>query len=325
MCTHTIASFLHTLPPAAEEYGTPPSPIPTDPMLELIASRQVVPMTSGSFGYSGRFLEHLNLLDSIIHKMAIQFGAVEESYPVLVDLNEMLNNGYLHSFPQHAFFVSSVSEESGCIDEVASEARNADMPRLAETLKRRNTLRAGLAPTVCYNCFHSRRGTHLDGEPSIVTARNTVHRYESRNTVGLERLQSFQMREVIFFGTPDNVQQQRSKLQQESISLAQHLNLHFRVLETTDPFFALDAANKRTFQAAMKLKYEMQCFIPQTKKWLAVASFNLHRDHLIKAYMITGSSQTLHSGCIGFGLERLLYAIYCQQGLTANFIEDNNA
>ena len=56
-------------------------------------------------------------------------------------------------------------------------------------------------------------------------------------------------------------------------------------------------------------------YLPYEKKWLAVGSFNNHLDTLTKAYSIKSkNNKKINSGCVGIGYERLLYAIYSQQG-----------
>ena len=315
MCERVVSSFERIPFTPVDEYGSPPISFPEHPLPHLIQTNQVMPLTFGSFGYKGHFLRNLNLLDERIQSIATDYGAIEELYPVLVDLEAMIQNGYLHAFPQHLFFVSSVREGAQGIDEVSSDAKMGNLNQIKHTLRRQNRLRAALAPTVCYNCFEARRSTKLQETPSIVTARNLVHRYESLNTTGLERLQSFNMREIVFFGSAEEVETIRSELKQQAINMSLNLGLYFRVTEATDPFFALDAADKRLFQSLMKLKFEMQCFIPQTSKWLAVASFNVHGSHLSGIYDIHRISSSVYSGCVGFGLERLLFSIYCQRGM----------
>ena len=64
------------------------------------------------------------------------------------------------------------------------------------------------------------------------------------------------------------------------------------------------------------LKYELLAAIPHQKKDLAVGSINYHMDMFSSAFEIKVPSGSLaHSGCIGIGMERLAFALYCQHGV----------
>ena len=96
--------------------------------------------------------------------------------------------------------------------------------------------------------------------------------------------------------------------------------LKFRVLTASDPFFATGSERKRVYQMAMDLKYELQVYIPHSKSWLAVASFNNHQQSLVVPYNINfNSTSPLFSGCVGYGYERLAYALYSQFGTNEIF------
>jgi hypothetical protein len=58
--------------------------------------------------------------------------------------------------------------------------------------------------------------------------------------------------------------------------------------------------------------------MPHADQWVAVASFNNHEATLTNAYGLTetsaGSDKPTHSGCVGFGFDRLVYGVLCQFG-----------
>ena len=72
--------------------------------------------------------------------------------------------------------------------------------------------------------------------------------------------------------------------------------------------------NKKVFQDAMDLKYEIIAEIPFLKKEIAVGSINFHLNTFGKAFKIKRKGKFIYSGCIGIGFERLLLALYSQHG-----------
>jgi hypothetical protein len=65
-----------------------------------------------------------------------------------------------------------------------------------------------------------------------------------------------------------------------------------------------------------EVKYELLFHIPDREAPLAASSFNLHRDFYTSVYDIAFADETrAESACMGFGLERWLYAFVRQKGL----------
>ena len=99
------------------------------------------------------------------------------------------------------------------------------------------------------------------------------------------------------------------------VQLFEAWGVKFRLISASDPFYSSTAAKKRAYQGAMGLKFEGQCWLPHRNRWLSVASFNLHEKILVDAYSIdAGSEAGLWSGCVGYGYERMVYALYSQFG-----------
>ncbi|MBS0331334.1 MAG: hypothetical protein JSS35_01075 [Proteobacteria bacterium] len=138
----------------------------------------------------------------------------------------------------------------------------------------------------------------------------------------LSRLQTFRMREIVFFGTSEFVVEHRDWWIEAFARMLRDWKARFRFVAATDPFFLASSAQKRAYQSMRKLKYECQLHIPHTDQWVAVASFNNHEASLTDAYGLRedageGPSRT-HSGCVGFGYDRLVYALLCQFGLDSS-------
>ena len=119
----------------------------------------------------------------------------------------------------------------------------------------------------------------------------------------------------MFVGTEPFVLEARETLIGRLAQLLTQLQLKSRIETANDPFFANDAAMKSVFQNAHRLKYELLADIPHLGRDIAVGSINLHTDFFGKAFGITlPGGQPAHSGCIGVGMERMAYALFCQHG-----------
>ncbi len=289
-----------------------------DPFPHLSGTRQVVENAPGIFVYQGEFLKILRTVDHVFYKYALEHGALDQDYPSTVPVSSLMANGYLSGFPQHALLVSRFHSDLESIEGAATVARSdeKDPFELKPFLQQPEQV---LAPTVCYHCFESLRDYELPGGKTEFTAIQKCHRYEAKNTVSLERLQTYTMREIIFFGAKEYVQQRRTEILEHAQETLSDWGLTFRVLNAYDPFFATESEKKRTYQNLMGLKIELQAYLPHSDKWISVASFNSHLDTLVNSYGISsGGDEKLFSGCVGYGYERLVYSIYSQFGADVN-------
>ena len=71
------------------------------------------------------------------------------------------------------------------------------------------------------------------------------------------------------------------------------------------PFFTSDFEVKANHQRRMKMKYEYCALLGDADDGLAILSSNLHGTTFSKTFNIKGNGFPVHTGCLGFGLERL--------------------
>ena len=85
----------------------------------------------------------------------------------------------------------------------------------------------------------------------------------------------------------------------------------------TTPFF-LEVGNKiAKFQSAQDLKHELLLLNGNNK--IAVGSFNNHLNHLTNAFNFQSNKKIPYtSACIGFGIDRFVYALFLQLGNNIN-------
>jgi seryl-tRNA synthetase len=281
----------------------------------LEARAEITPSSPGVYQYSGRFLAAMRALDALIAKFADGIGAVEEDYPATLPTALLHRSGYLKAFPHHALFVAPVRYDQDAI----SAAQSLDLAEPANRTAATGLLDSPsrtLAPTVCYHVFNARQDSAMT-HGTTISASSHCHRFET-GFVTLERLMTFRMREIVFFGSAEHVQARLDHCLGWFEDLLKSWDISFQTVTASDPFFANAADSKRLFQAIRTLKREVRLYIPATDRWISVASFNNHADSLSKAFAIEGEdAERPQSGCVGFGLERLLYGLYSAFGLEA--------
>ncbi|OEJ93877.1 class-II aminoacyl-tRNA synthetase family protein [Streptomyces thermolilacinus] len=159
--------------------------------------------------------------------------------------------------------------------------------------------RLGLPHATCYGAylFHERR--QLAGD-TLVTLVNRCFRNEA-SYGGLNRLMSFQMREIVALGSFDHTQQVLAEFTDRILRFAEALGLPLTKTAATDPFFEEGGA-RALLQRLSPVKFELQYGD------LAIASVNTHRNFFGERCDITlpGSGEHAYTSCVAFGLERWL-------------------
>ena len=173
-----------------------------------------------------------------------------------------------------------------------------------------------LSPTVCHHLYNAIKETTIPSPGIVATAQGNCFRYESRNMRSLERLWNFTMREIIFVGEDDFVQERLAEARGLLRPLMDDLDLTYDTITATDPFFIGAYRDQAAYQAAFDLKYEVRASLPYKSDTLAVASYNRHGDffgRILEIQNADGSSA--NTGCFAVGYERLALAILAQHGL----------
>jgi len=171
-------------------------------------------------------------------------------------------------------------------------------------------------PSTCYHCYAAYRDSILP-ENTAITAITKCHRFEAANHQDFGRLLEFSLREVIFLGKPDYVRSTREQCLNMVETLAEEWALYGELVQANDPFFTNDFSAKAGHQQRMAMKYEYRMNIPGQDKKLSILSSNVHGVSFSKTFNIKHTRSPLHTGCLGFGIERMALAIVAQHGLEA--------
>ncbi len=270
---------------------------------------------SGVVGRSGAFMRLLGRLDAALERLAVRdFRAVPQSYNSLVPSDWLRRAGYFGSFSHSVTFAVHLKEDFEAIERFGKRHRQGESPTF-EDIRELAPPEYCLSPAVCYHTYGALMGQSLSVRTvSAFTGHGRCFRYESKNLTGLDRLWEFSMREIVWLGDREAVLGAREAAINAVWRLVDLLDLSARLETACDPFFANDFPSLRFFQLAYDLKYELQVDVaPGTS--IACASFNYHDRFFGNRFEITAQGDVAHTGCAAFGLERLLYACFCQHGL----------
>jgi len=282
----------------------------------LLAAGLVSECGEGQLAFAEPLISLLAGLDRRIRGIVVEeFGATEYRYPTLIRTDVLDTAGYPAAFPQFLMLVTRLHEDLDVYREFqrTSEATGTRDPAV---LRHCRNLDYCLPPTMCFHTFAQYRGRVLPGVgPHVVTSAGKSFRHEGRYATTLERLWDFTIRETVFFGGRNEVLDAREKLMGKIFALVEEWGLDGYCQAASDPFFVgVDPATKAWSQRLLGLKYELRLRLGSGRD-LAVGSFNFHDDFFGRNFDITrtGAGPVI-SGCAGFGLERLVYALLCRHG-----------
>jgi seryl-tRNA synthetase len=285
-----------------------------DPHPILESAGDLFKYGSGRYGLGPKILSLCDYFDREFVKLSQKFSATPHQFPSLIGAEVLDRCKYLKSFPHALTFASHLHEDLEAIRGFASSVRWQE-DHLSCKEGSMDAIQCLLSPTVCFHCYAWLQSQRLS-EPKTITAIGKCFRYEAGSMNGLERLWDFNMREIIFVGPQEFVLKQRQKAIDETVALLDQWELSYQIKSATDPFFIEEFSNQTAFQLAFELKFEIRAALPYKEDSLAVGSFNYHQDFFGRTFDIQNNAgQASHTGCVGFGLERMALAFFAQHGM----------
>ncbi|MFF5204962.1 aminoacyl--tRNA ligase-related protein [Streptosporangium sp. NPDC000396] len=233
--------------------------------------------------------------DAMFRDLAHAAGAGERRCPALIDLRVMERCRYLRLFPQNAYLVDELPHHQPLLSRLRDGSATLDELRRPSGYM--------LNPALCFHFYDELAGTRSDGL-TVVTAEGDCFRHEATGRLDRFRLPSFTMREIVFFGAPDEVERLRGELMEQVWQLYRALGLYGRIETATDPFYYVEDSAMRQHQLLAQVKYELVASRPGGGE-SAIASFNNVRDSLCRQFDIRRTDEgVMHSGCVAFGVDR---------------------
>ncbi|HTH96970.1 MAG TPA: amino acid--[acyl-carrier-protein] ligase [Stellaceae bacterium] len=278
---------------------------------ELIEAGLLIPTgVDGLYGRSAVFESVVEGLERSISRMAAPDGAELMRFPPMMSRKDFLASGYLKGFPHlfgsvHCFCGNEADHRQ--LLEYAGEGKD-----FSDLLEPSGVV---LTPAACYPVYPvvSRRGTLPPGGRLI-----DVSAYCFRHEPSLDpcRMQLFRMRENIRVGSADEVLDFREKWLQRGLKWVERLALPAVSDLANDPFFGRGGKLMAAGQRDQQLKFELLVPVTSTEKPTACLSFNYHMTHFAEIWPIhQADGELAHTGCVGFGLERLTLALLRHHGL----------
>ncbi|MER5698834.1 hypothetical protein ABT255_32540 [Streptomyces mirabilis] len=248
---------------------------------------------------TGPLLDLAETCDRTFRRIAARWDARPQHHPALLPAEGLSPVDYLPSFPHLATFAVPLAPAADHLQAFAATARQE--PSAALEQARLAVPGDVLTPAACYHVYLHHRGQELSA-PLVATTRNTCFRREEYYAP-LRRQWSFQMREIVYVGTREEVSEFLSQARGMVDELTARLGLPVEWEAANDPFFEPAANPRYLAQKLHPTKYEACC------QGLAIASANMHEDHFGEAYGISRDGRPASSGCIAFGIERWLYSL----------------
>jgi seryl-tRNA synthetase len=290
-----------------------PSSFQADPHPLLAERGEIVLFGRGRYGFGPKMVALMEYFDIQVRRMAAAFQAPAHQFPSLIGADVLERCRYLQNFPASLNLVSHLREDHRVLQDFARSAR-CDGKELVCEHGHMSGIECLLSPSVCFHWYMWLRDSSLP-KPVAITALGKCFRFESANLSGLERLWDFSMREIIFVGPADYVLASRSTLVELCVQFLNELGMAYEITTATDPFFVDSYAVQAAYQQGFELKFELLAPLPYSGKKLAIGSINYHQDFFGRSFAIEISGKPAHTGCIGFGYERLALAFLAQHGL----------
>lgn len=286
-----------------------------DAWSELLKREWVTQVGEGHVILRGPAAKLMKLIDRRVDRLfAKEFEAELEVYPSTIKCETLDRVHHFTSFPEHVDFVSHLKSDVDVLGEFSKACGETGWkPEYHE--KKMGSVDFAISPSCCYHCYEGREGWRIAGAGAAVTATLGCHRFEGANHQSLTRLRAFTMREVIFVGTPAYVIGCRAKAEELIIQWAKDWELVGSFETANDMFFTDDYAVKASFQRQQQAKKELLLRIPSENRSISVFSSNFHAVTFGKAFDIRVGNRPATTGCLGWGYERWIYAIFSQFGL----------
>ena len=289
-----------------------------DAWAPLLERKWVTPVGQGHVILRGPASKLMSLINSKIEKMFVTaFQAELEIYPATISCKTLDRCNHFTSFPEHIDFVAHLKSDVDVLNKFSEECKAGGWaPERHEGRMGENDF--AISPSCCYHCYEGMEGWDLTAPGRCTTMTVGCHRYEGANHKTMSRLRSFNMREIVWVGQPRFVIEGRAKAEELIVQWAKDWEVVGTFETANDMFFTQDYAVKASFQRQQQAKKELKLLIPSEGQSISVFSSNFHAMTFGKAFNISVGGRPATSGCLGWGFERFVYAIFSQFGLDTN-------
>jgi hypothetical protein len=280
----------------------------------LLERKWVTQVGQGHVILRGQAARLASVIDARIDRIFGEaFQAEREFYPATILCKTLDRIHHFTSFPEHIDFVAHLKSDLDVINQFSNECREKGWsPQAHQTRMADNEF--AICPSCCYHCYEGMENWQMEAPGRCATMTVNCHRFEGANHRTMSRLRAFTQRDVVWVGQPKYVIDSRAKAEQLIVQWAKDWELACTFETANDMFFTQDYAVKASFQRQQQAKKELRLLIPFEQQSISVFSSNFHAMTFGKAFNISLGGKPATSGCIGWGLERWVYAIFSQFG-----------
>lgn len=237
----------------------------------------------------------LDAVDRLALTWAREAGAGEVLLSPLFRVSDLESVDYFVNFPHLGLATTGLRAELAVTKERTDRAElGSDLLEPAATM---------LPSAACYGLYFAVRGRQLP-EPVVRTVRQRCFRRETHYQ-GLQRLNGFSMREIVYLGTADGAREHLEHFRPKVVALLDALGIPTEVATAQDPFY--DSRSSRALlQRLDPVKHEFVAY-GET----AIASLNVHRNFFGERcdIRLPDGSGPISTSCVAFGLERWVWAL----------------
>jgi hypothetical protein len=262
-----------------------------DPMPDLIEKEYIMPTGPGLFVFKGPLVQILDVINQEVLKITDSLNAERCEVPTLISWDNTQRSEYLKSFSNISMMMQAHQDGHGHFKGMA-------------------------CPSICYHYFSAMHNRTVSSN-FCVTVKGCVTRNEKDEKDDLSRLTNFTVRDIVFYGTKEYCDESLAKVQNLTTQMfVDKFDLNFSIMTASDPFFRDVNQEKALTQLLLRSKYEFQADLPFKDSTLSISSVNYHGQIFYDRFKINSFTSDLRfSGCVGWGYERILFAIISQKGI----------
>jgi seryl-tRNA synthetase len=274
----------------------------------------------GQWFYGPQLIALQRAIEEIfLEKLVHQLDFNECMWPKLIPIPVMNKMRYLEGLPEGMYYCSAPKRDPELFEKFKQElVINKEVPinLLKDGLKDPSYV---LAPAQCepFYEFFSHEVIDEDELPIKFFDRSGwTYRWEAGGAKGLDRVHEFQRIELVWLGTPMQVEEIRDSTLRISQDMADEMELEWYTEVGDDPFYL---EGRKTEERGIEFpdipKYEMRLVAPTQDKGVAVISANIHGTHFIEGFSIKEAhNHRIWTGCTGVGISRWIFGFLAQKG-----------
>ncbi|MCG1042552.1 amino acid--[acyl-carrier-protein] ligase [Mycetohabitans sp. B8] len=263
----------------------------------------------GLYGRGAVFEDVIERISDLIGAWGVERGADVMRFPPAMSRTLLEQSGYLKNFPQLAGTVFSF-----CGNDFSHPRLLACLDKGEDWTAEQKPTCIMMTPVACYPVYSvmAKRGP-VPAQGHLIDIFSYVFRQEP--SLEPERMQLFRQREFVRMGTPEQVIAFRQNWMDHARWMFDALELPMSLELANDPFFGRGGRVMANSQRALQLKFEAAVTVLNPNKPTACGSFNYHMDNFGKTWDIrTETGEIAHTGCCGFGLERIALSLFKLHG-----------